>query len=146
MIKTELEVKKAFADAMFSYSANQLKNNVGFEPFEDLQLRGYAVVDIRFDGGGNLKITKAETYEKDLASMRESLEDAKTELREAKKTISQQEKQIKSLKEKQAKPTEKITKKKTKKLKEDLTIDRITFVSDVDPCVLTGSVTPDEDH
>jgi len=117
VIKTELEVKKAFADAMFSYSANQLKNNVGFEPFEDLQLRGYAVVDIRFDGGGNLKITKAETYEKDLASMRESLEDAKTELREAKKTIAKQEKQIEGLKKEAKKSEEKAVPKKSRKSK-----------------------------
>lgn len=89
----DLEVKKALADAMFNYSANQLKNMEGFEPFEDLQTHGYATVNISFSPQGKFEITKAETYETEL----EELENAKNELREAKKTINQQEKQIESL-------------------------------------------------
>ena len=87
-----------FARTLENYVATSLKNNVGFEAFEGFDTEEGATVNFKVNRKGILFVTKADTYEADVSSLRRKLKDAENELKETKKTISKYEAEIESLK------------------------------------------------
>ena len=88
--------KSKFAQELTNY-ATLLTNNIGFTAFEGYNTPKGATVNMKVNHKGQLIVTKAKTFEKEVSNLKGKLKDAENELKQAKKTASTQKTKIEDL-------------------------------------------------
>jgi seryl-tRNA synthetase len=101
---TDWMERHGVGEMLRSWASNMLLARRRYGALENLAVDGTATIKIVL-GEGQMKISKAKTYESDVSNLKGKLKDAEAELKETKKTISTYEAEIESLKKETSEET-----------------------------------------